>query len=283
MNKYQLPKDEIDVSNPFIKDTFFEIAKNSEVGSGNDKVDLESDGFIIYHMLSGKYNLKNSLDYFLVDHDKMKVINAIQMYSLGSNYEKLFELIKENKYCYLFLETVLKDNPFTKDIIDYLLNIYDKDTYQPIVDCNNETPLIWICENEMNDVALKLIDKFGEKCKPDHLNKKDDTALSWACESRMNDVALLLIDTFGELCKPGQVNNDWETSLICACQNKMNDVALKLIDKFGEKCKPEHVNNGDTAFILARKNKMNDVCSKMIEKFGKKIDPYYISCVCTIS
>jgi hypothetical protein len=198
-NIIPINKDEIDLTNPFIKDTFFEFAKKSEVGSGNDKIDLESDDFVTFQFISGKYDLNSLSDRYMIDNDKIIVINTIHMYRSGLDYEKLFELIKDNKYCYLFLETVLKDNPYTKEIVDHLLNIYDKDTYQPIVDCNGYTVLIWTCKNKMPKVALKLIEKFGGLCKPKQVNNDHNTALMEACyygitahyfasENNMNDV-----------------------------------------------------------------------------------------------
>jgi ankyrin repeat protein len=40
----------------------------------------------------------------------------------------------------------------------------------------------------MNVVALKLIDTFGEKCKPEQVNKNGKTALHYASENNMNDI-----------------------------------------------------------------------------------------------
>jgi hypothetical protein len=38
--------------------------------------------------------------------------------------------------------------------------------------------LICACENQLENVAIKLIDTFGNKCEPDYINKSGDTALS---------------------------------------------------------------------------------------------------------
>lgn len=61
-----------------------------------------------------------------------------------------------------------------------------------------------------------------------------DTALILPCKNKMNEVTLKIIDKFGELCKPGHIDNFGKTSLMWVCKNKMNDVALKLIDTFGK-------------------------------------------------
>jgi hypothetical protein len=56
----------------------------------------------------------------------------------------------------------------------------------------------------MNDVALKLIDTFGEKIKPDHINKNGDTAFIIARNNKMNDVCSKLINSFGKDINPNR-------------------------------------------------------------------------------
>ena len=93
-----------------------------------------------------------------------------------SKWLLVFQSIKDNKYCYLFIETVLKDNLFTKEIVEVFCNIVPID-YQPIIDCNGDTALMWACSNSMNYVAIKLINTFREVVKPDQVNKNGNTAL----------------------------------------------------------------------------------------------------------
>jgi hypothetical protein len=104
MSKYNIPinKDQIDESNNFIKDTIFSFFKKSDIGSEDKMINLNTDDFLTYQLLSGKYNSKSSLDRCMVDYDKMKVIHAIHMYNYGCDYEQLLEIIKDNKYCYNF-------------------------------------------------------------------------------------------------------------------------------------------------------------------------------------
>ena len=45
--------------------------------------------------------------------------------------------------------------------------------------------MICACENQLENVAIKLIDTFGNKCEPDYINKSGDTALSWVSGSRL--------------------------------------------------------------------------------------------------
>ena len=87
----------------------------------------------------------------------------------------------------------------------------------------------------------------------------------------MNDVAIKLIDRFGELTKPDQVCNNGATGLIWACSNNMDDVAIKLIDTFGEISKPDYVDNyGNTALIFAKKYCNRTVVRKISNLLGKR-------------
>ena len=200
MSKHMLPKEEIDETNPLLDGTMFQLAKRSEVGSGREVLELSDDEYITYQLLSGGFNSKIASDLCLVDHDKMMLIYCIHIYQLGTDYTTVFQLIKDNKYCYLFLETVLKDIPFTKEIVEGFCDIFPID-YQPIIDCNGDTALMWACSNSMNSVAIKLINTFGEVVKPDQVNKNGSTTLILACSHCMNSVAIKLIDTFGEVVK----------------------------------------------------------------------------------
>jgi len=93
-------------------------------------------------------------------------------------------------------------------------------------DNDNSTPLIIACENELEDVALKLIET-GES-NPGHVNNDRMTALIIACDKELENVALKLIET-GE-SNPGHIYNKSTTALMTACENKLEVVALKLIE-----------------------------------------------------
>jgi ankyrin repeat protein len=304
MNKYKISKDEIDEKNPLIKDTFFGIAKNSRVGSGNNTIDLDSDDFVTYQLISRNYDLKSSLDRCIVDKDKMKVINSIKMYNLGENYDVLFKSLMNNKYCNIYLETVLKDNPFTKNIINYLCDI-DSSNIGSYIDSDGNDLITWVCKNEdtfsilqiinkfgekvlpkkidkllnlvlerdLYDVYIKLIDNFGDKINLDYVNSDGNTLLMNAYANFSGDIASKLIDKFGELCKPDFVNKDGYTALIMGCQNAPEYEVFEIL-KFGEKCKPEQVNiNGQTALIAACSKTSFKMASYLIDTFGEKCKP----------
>jgi hypothetical protein len=106
----------------------------------------------------------------------------------------------------------------------------------------------------MNIVALKLIDKIGEKCKPDQVDQYDNTALIWACRHYMKDVALKIIDKYGKLCKPYQLGRSPYQS------NRYTHYYGRPLYQYG-----------GNAFTLT-KNCMKDVHKKLIDKFGKDVN-----------
>ena len=192
----EIPKEDIDETNPFLEGTMFSLSKNAKIGSGRDTITLTSDEHVTYQLLSGRYDSVLSTDSCLVDKDKMAVSLAIQMYNLGANYNHLFNSMKDNKYSYLFLVVVLKDNLFTKEIVQEYCDLVPSN-YPTLIDCNGDTVLIYACSNNMNDVAIKLIDRFGELTKPDHVNNYGNTALSFA-EKHCNTVVVEKIKALQE-------------------------------------------------------------------------------------
>jgi ankyrin repeat protein len=144
-------------------------------------------------------------------------------------------------------------------------------------DQGGNTALIWACSNNMEEVALKLIENFGEKTNPENVNTYGYTALQYTIINKNLEVALKLIEKFGEKTNPQSVNVNNDTALILAIKNNMPEVALKLIEKFGEKTKPQLVNGGYTVLILAIKNEMSEVALKLIEKFGEKTKPQLVN------
>lgn len=89
-----------------------------------------------------------------------------------------------------------------------------------------------MCEQGKQDAAIRFIDVYGFKSKPDKINEKGNTALMCAIKAEARDVAIKLIDTFGLECNPSQVNNTGNTALMFACVFKMDDVANKLIEMY---------------------------------------------------
>jgi ankyrin repeat protein len=57
------------------------------------------------------------------------------------------------------------------------------------------------------------------------------TALIFACKNSLLDVALSLINTFGDKCIPPQVSAIGQKALSCAIRNNMDQVA-ELLKKY---------------------------------------------------
>jgi len=223
MSEVIIKKDDINLDNILFKDTIFETLKTTNIGT--DSINISKDTYFMYKFLLNGLDLNELIDYCMVDYEKIIIINSIMSYRAGLQIP--LKILKNNKYFYLYIQEYLKDNKFTIDIINYYI---DNKTIYYNNDCNNDTPLTYACHNKMRDVAIKLIDTFGDKVNPEHVNKNSNTALILACENNMTDVAIKLIDTFGDKVNPGQVNKNSNTALILACSNKMNNVAIKLID-----------------------------------------------------
>lgn len=278
MSKLTIPKATINSSDPLIENTFFDVAKHSSIGSGNEYLEVEDDQFVLYKLLSREYDVKQSLDFCMVDPDKLMIIHVLNMYQLSDNdikFDTLYDLVKDNKYCYLFFEEYLKNNEFKKEIIEKCIEIeYISDK---LVNVHGDTALIWACSKGLSDLAVLLIDTFGDLCRPEYIDPNGNTALMCSYEPDLSDVAIKLIDTFGDLCRPEQVNINDDTALILACDIYLSDVAIKLIDTFGDQCKPEQFSlfNG-TALFLACNKDLSDVAIKLIDTFGDKCKPEYV-------
>lgn len=120
--------------------------------------------------------------------------------------------------------------------------------------------------NKMNNVSYKLAN---------YISKYEDISFLYACRYGMNEAALKLIDRFGEKVKPiCNYNRFGSTNLILACKNSMNEVSLKIIDIFGKNVKPGYIDlDGMTALMISREKKMDEVSLQLIDKFGKKNFP----------
>ena len=120
----------------------------------------------------------NSIMQDIYVHQMHDVINKIAKYLVGNNIIFTSSLI---------LMSACKNNFHPLLIIDFC----DDKTIN-YTDNNNDTPLIWACKNNLNDVALKIIDTgntvFGKK------NSSNNTALTYAVKNNMYDVIDVLIN-----------------------------------------------------------------------------------------
>jgi ankyrin repeat protein len=181
---------------------------------------------------------------------------------------------------------------FNNSDMKYIKNIKDEINLSKIdedeiniskIDENGNTELMVVCRNGDETKALELINKFGDRCKPEQLNNRKQTALMFACLYDLGNVAIKLIETFGDKCKPEQVDIYGESALISSCNEKLWSVATKLIETFGDKCQPSNAkyNDDNNKFIKYVKDKINkkksityELMYNHPEKGKIKIDSY---------
>lgn len=175
---------------------------------------------------------------------------------------------------------------------------------------NNNTALTWLCYNKMDNQAIKIIDKFGIKCLPEHTNIYNMTALYYTCMIKNESLALKLLNTFGDKCNVNIIDNynnvsvfyqacNFEqpkvinflidmidknsvsiieeetknTALILLCYNNMNEQIIKLINKFGIDCIPDQYNeNGNSLLYYCCYNNNEEAAIKLLEIYTNKDD-----------
>jgi len=90
------------------------------------------------------------------------------------------------------------------------------------------------------------------------------SALYGACFFNLESLVFKIIDTYGDKCKPDQISNDTHTPLTLVCKLKLSLIAEKLIDTFDDKCNINHkYRNKFTALDLAKKHKLTIVIEKI--------------------
>jgi ankyrin repeat protein len=159
-----------------------------------------------------------------------------------------------------------------------LIDIYEKmeEKYKTFKidysDKNDNTVLSIACENELTDVALRLIREYckngtntSEYKKLGAVNNDGNTPLSIACQKKLSSVAL-------EILKTGRANqavhnNIQMTPLMYACENKLEEVALEIL-KLG-KC------NIDIRDIVYNKDALSWACDKKLKNVANEILNYY--------
>jgi len=151
-----------------------------------------------------------------------------------------------------------------------------------------ETALMLACIEELEDVALVIIDKLGYGCYPGYYDREKNTALLFACEKNMEKVCLQMIDRFGKDCRPDIITRDKKSVLLMACECGLTKIALKMIDTFDWDCMPKHIDyDDDSALKIAIDNNMMEVVKKLLEKFGDKckvgcLNKYYLKYINTL-
>jgi len=127
-----------------------------------------------------------------------------------------------------------------------------------VIDNNGDTPLIWACYNELESIALKLIEKGADV---NAINKNGDTSLLWAVRNNLESVTLKLIEKGADI---NVKNKDGKTPLILAILHQRESIALKLIEKGADVNAIDKYNN--TPLIQAIRNNLESLAWKLIEK-----------------
>lgn len=93
-------------------------------------------------------------------------------------------------------------------------------------------------------------------------NKYAEISLIYACQNNMEEYAIKLLDTYNIDCN--YVDQNKFSILMHACENNMEDVALKLMENYYFDY--SHKDDlGNTAYTIAEKNNMYKVMRR-IEK-----------------
>jgi len=175
---------------------------------------------LCYEKINEKYIGHNLFD------DKLAIVDKKSRYESLKNYMSIYnqKKIKINEIEMMLYEGIKKK----LDI--FVLNIIDtyKKTTKKIYDDGN-TLLILACKNLSDDTCVKIIDIYGEKCMPEHINRKYKTALLIACERNLEKTAKKLIEKFKSRSMPFYADSENKQSIYYAVHNKMTEVVNKLI------------------------------------------------------
>lgn len=137
-----------------------------------------------------------------------------------------------------------------------------------------ETALIKLIQNNMNAVAIKLIDKYNIDCLATNLfvdNHKIKIGAELVCSIRYKneEIALKLIDTFNSAYPVNYIYSNGDSILMLAIKFNLITLSNKIIDKYHINCLPFQVNySGETALIISCKNKHEDLALNIINTFS---------------
>jgi ankyrin repeat protein len=173
--------------------------------------------------------------YLLFEIDEMG--NDPFTYICKNNMKKIFNLIQT--------ETTI-------GILDYL--IHDK------VNKNNETLMIIICKNNLNNFGLKLL-KNNFNFNLLHKDNNGNTALMYAIENNLIKLATTIIKKMKNV---DQVNNNNETALIIASKQQNIKICKELLNNKKISTFINHVDNKKRSALIYASREDNFEIAKMI-------------------
>lgn len=194
------------------------------------------------------YSCMNNMDEFTY-----KLLNK---YESKINLARIYELSSTSKTTLLAFASQQKMIKTVEKIID-------------IGNCNpnyvtdtHDTTLLWLCYNNLPDLTLKLLNKFGKDCNIDIRDTDDRNTLHYASINNNIEVVKKLIKLG---CEIGHVSTkDKTTSLMTACIKKNKDIALILLET-GQSNPLYEDENNINALILAISNNLDEVAEKILE------------------
>lgn len=156
----------------------------------------------------------------------------------------------------------LRSDGSSAKIISYIHSIPDMEKHllgRP--DINGDTPLIYACEEAMDEVAMALL--YTGYSNHTHITPAGRTALSCAClyTQEMGDFIKALIFTGDSI--PGHISPDGLTPLLLLSET-MEEESIKLLDT--GRALPEHIGpDGNTALLLAARGNNRKLVQQLID------------------
>jgi len=242
--------------------------------------------------------------------EKYDIINRMIRYSCD---EILFHIIEKYNDKYLINNNHILYNLIAHKMKKSALKvIYDyKHLYKPDYTYSGRTLIIEACYKNQTDIALALINTFGNQCALNKISDYQKRAIYYAlsnnclkkvvkrlihsndliyidskncpsdkeilvqlCYNNLIDEALIFIDKYPHKC-----DNDQKiltkTPLIFACMHGSVELATKILDVFGMDSKPGFINHkNESALAYACKNNMNTIVDTIINKFSSNLNVY---------
>jgi uncharacterized protein len=186
---------------------------------------------------------------------------AINIYKVESYKYLLFEedLNGYNSFVWICLNNMITMLKFIQNSFINIIEYIDLEkTYE-----NNETLMIIITNNKLNNIGLELL-KNNYELNLYQEDKTGKTALDYSIENNLDDLTLLIIKKM-EIDKRDEDN---ETYFMKLCKNKNKaKLAMYLIDSDEINLNLDHTDNfKKTALIYAIENKLFKLSKKIINK-----------------
>lgn len=164
---------------------------------------------------------------------------------------------------------------------DKLFELIDHDNNKDLFDCNTtdefgNTILMNLIENTNEYIAIKFLEKFGDKYNLDHCNYENESIFIKTIRNIDNNTNLanILLTYYPQCCKKSidLVFSQSTTLLMISCKSNVPYSLFKRIFKLYDKNYTPTLNaNGESALLHACSNPYgNDAANDIIDMFGDK-------------